>query len=107
MNIIHLYDVSYNIGKINKMYDISYKIIVEIWQGGLNMITYEKLFELLETKNKNKAWLRKNGLTPTAVDWLIKNKDVKISTINKLCNLLDCEPADILTYTKDENEGDT
>lgn len=66
------------------------------------MITYEKLFILLETKGLNKAWLRKNGLTPTAVDWLIKNKDVKISTIDKLCHLLDCEPSDILTFTKDE-----
>ncbi len=70
------------------------------------MITYNKLFILLETKGKNKAWLRKNGLTPTAVDWLIKNKDVKISTIDKLCNLLDCQPGDILTFTKDEEEKD-
>lgn len=72
------------------------------------MITYEKVFELLETKNLNKAWLRKNGLTPKTVDFLIKNKDVKISTINKLCELLDCEPGDILTYTKEkgDNNGD-
>lgn len=70
------------------------------------MITYNKLFTLLETKGKNKAWLRKNGLTPTAVDWLIKNKDVKVSTIDKLCNLLDCQPGDILTFTKDEEEKD-
>lgn len=66
------------------------------------MITYEKLFLILQEKGLNKAWLRKNGLTPTAVDWLIKNKDVKISTINRLCNLLDCEPGDILSYTKDK-----
>lgn len=66
------------------------------------MITYEKLFTVLEKSGHNKAWLRKNGFTPTAVDWLIKNKDVKISTIDKLCNLLDCEPQDILTFKKDE-----
>lgn len=68
------------------------------------MITYEKLFIVLEKRGHNKAWLRKNGLTSNAVDWLTKNKDVKMSTIDKLCNLLDCEPADILTYTRDEGE---
>ena len=68
------------------------------------MITYEKLFIVLEEKGHNKAWLRKNGLNANTVDWLKNNKDIKISTINKLCNLLDCEPADILTFTKDERE---
>lgn len=72
------------------------------------MITYEKLFKLLERKGYNKAWLRKNGFNANNIDWLIKNKDVKVSTINKLCELLDCEPGDILTYTKEkgDNNGD-
>lgn len=67
------------------------------------MITYEKLFIILEEKGHNKAWLRKNGFNANNVDWLIKNKDVKISTIDKLCNLLEVEPCDILTYTKGDN----
>ena len=66
------------------------------------MISYDKLFILLESKGLNKAYLRKNGLTPKTVDYLIKNNDIKISTINKLCNLLDCTPNDILTYTPDK-----
>ena len=69
------------------------------------MITYEKLFIVLEEKGNNKAWLRKNGLNANTVDWLKNNKDIKISTINRLCNLLDCEPADILTFTKDKGEN--
>ncbi len=68
------------------------------------MITYEKLFIVLKEKGHNKAWLRKNGLSSNNVDWLVKNKDIKISTINKLCNLLDCEPADILTFKKDPKD---
>lgn len=70
------------------------------------MITYNKLFKLLERKNLNKAYLRNNGINPRTVDKLIKNADVNISTINKLCNLLDCQPEDILTFTKDEEEKD-
>ena len=68
------------------------------------MITYEKLFLVLKEKGLNKAWLRKNGLTPKTVDYLIKNQEIKTGTINKLCNLLDCEPSDILTFTKDEGD---
>lgn len=70
------------------------------------MITYEKLFVVLKERGHNKAWLRKNGFNANTVDWLVKNKDIKISTINKLCDLLDCEPADILTFTKDKGEDE-
>ena len=66
------------------------------------MITYIKLFKLLERKGLNKAYLRNNGINPRTVDKLIKNADVNISTIDKLCNLLDCQPGDVLTFTKDE-----
>ena len=68
------------------------------------MITYDKLFELLEQKGLNKTYLRNNGLTPKTVDYLIKNKCVKTDTINKLCNLLQCNPGDILTFTPDNGE---
>lgn len=65
------------------------------------MITYQKLFGILEEKQLNKNYLRKNGINPKTVDKLIKNQDVQISTINKVCNLLNCTPFDILEYTKD------
>ena len=63
------------------------------------MISYEKLFELLKEKNLNKNYLRNNGLTPTTVDYLIHNKEV-----NKLCNLLNCTPNDIMTFTPDKED---
>lgn len=66
------------------------------------MITYEKLWIVLEKSGHNKNWLRNNGLTANSVDYLTKNKDVRISTIDKLCALLNCTPNDILTYTPDK-----
>lgn len=69
------------------------------------MITYNKLFYILQESGHNKAWLRKNGINPRTVDKLIKNESVTISTINQLCNLLNCEPGDILTFTKDEGKN--
>lgn len=31
-----------------------------------------------------------------------KAKAIRLSTLNQLCELLDCQPADILEYRKDE-----
>lgn len=66
------------------------------------MITYEKLFVVLENKGLNKAWLRKNGFNSNTVDQLVKNKSITISTLDKLCNLLDVTPDQILTYRRDQ-----
>lgn len=68
------------------------------------MFTYEKLFILLEQKNLNKNWLRNNGINPKVVDKLIKNEDMKLSSISKICTLLKCTPEDILTFTPDQDE---
>ena len=40
------------------------------------------------------------------MDKLIKNSNVDVSTINKICKLLDCQPADIMEYIPDENSDD-
>lgn len=69
------------------------------------MITYEKLFLLMKSQGKNKAWLRKNGLTSKTVNYLINNKEVKTGTINKLCGLLNCNPGDILSYIPDSENN--
>lgn len=69
------------------------------------MITYENIFLILEKQNKNKAWLRNNGINARTVDKLIHNQNVNITTINEICNLLNVEPKDILTYTKDKEEN--
>ena len=66
------------------------------------MISFKRLFILLDEKGLNKAYLRKNGFNANTVDNLIKDKDLQLSTINRLCNLLDCTPYDIMEYKKDQ-----
>ena len=68
------------------------------------MIVYDKLFTLLTEKGLNKAWLRNNGINAKTVDRMIHNKSISVMTINRLCLLLDCEPADIMTFTKTKEE---
>ena len=49
----------------------------------------------------------KVGFTMANVS-LLKNgkiKALKISTLNKLCEVLECQPADLLEYVNDEQNG--
>lgn len=35
-----------------------------------------------------------------------KAKAIKIETLDKLCKILDCQPADLLEYRPDEEQGE-
>lgn len=66
-------------------------------------VSYKNLFLLLKEKGIKKADLRgKYGFNPKTVDSLIKNKSVTTDTIMKLCELLNCQPGDIMEYVPDE-----
>lgn len=64
------------------------------------MLSYRKLFELMEKKGIKKADLRKMGISPTIIDRLVKNRNVNTSTILRLCEILNCQPGDIMEYIK-------
>ena len=64
-------------------------------------ISYRKLFTLMEQKGIKKFDLRKMGLSPTIVDRFVKNGDENTSTIMRLCEILDCQPGDIMEYEPD------
>lgn len=66
-------------------------------------ISYAKLFERMKEKNIKKVDLRtKYGLNPKTVDSLTKNKSVTVDTIMSLCEILDCQPGDLMEYVKEE-----
>lgn len=69
------------------------------------MITYEKLFIVLEKKGISQNQAIKQGIVNNrSLNALKNNKNVTMATIDNICNMLDCEPADILTFTKDKGE---
>ncbi|WP_312641532.1 helix-turn-helix transcriptional regulator [Hydrogenoanaerobacterium sp.] len=70
-------------------------------------VSYRKLFELMEIKGVKKFDLRKMGISPTIVARLVKNTDVNMSTIAKLCELLECQPGDLVEYIPDKEDGAT
>lgn len=63
---------------------------------GVMAIRYNKLWKLLIDKGMTKTELRiKAGLTTNALARLGKNESVKVETLFKICNVLDCNLDDI------------
>ena len=66
-------------------------------------ISYDKLFSLMEEKGIKKRDLReKYNISPTIVNRLNNNSNVAIDTIMYLCEILNCQPGDIVEYIQDE-----
>ena len=65
-------------------------------------MVYRRVNELLKEKNKSKYWLIKNMEgSYQAISRLINNETIAIhfDTIDKLCDLLDCNPGDLFKKT--------
>lgn len=66
-------------------------------------ISYKKLFSLMEEKNIKKRDLReKYNISPTIVNRLNNNSNVAVDTIAYLCEILNCQPSDIMEYLPKE-----
>ena len=66
-------------------------------------ISYSNLWETMKRRNITKVDLKdkdKFNLSPTLVNKLVKNQNVSVDTIMYLCDKLDCQPCDILSYEK-------
>ena len=65
------------------------------------MITYEKLFDLLEKKNIKPFWLVKRGLiTAGTLRRLRGNKNVTVYTLDLISTYFNCSIFSIFDYTK-------
>ena len=65
-------------------------------------ISYQKLFSLMQEKGIKKIDLRtKYKINPKTVDSLVNNRSVTVDTIVQLCEILDCQPGDLLEYVKE------
>ena len=68
------------------------------------MITFSPLWETMKKKNINQyILLNKYHMSRGTLDNLKHNRNIRLSTLNDLCNMLDCDITDIIKYTKDES----
>lgn len=65
-------------------------------------VSYQKLFALMAEKKIKKIDLRtKHHIHPQTINSLVKNRSVTVDTIMQLCEILDCQPGDIMEYVKE------
>ena len=70
------------------------------------MISYKKLFIMMEEREITKERLKKNiGISSATMAKLSKNEEVSLATIQSICEYLDCQPGAILSYEKETDEN--
>ena len=63
------------------------------------MITYYKLFDLINRKDINKTELRNGArISNGTMNKLTHNKNVETASIGRICEYLKVQPGDILEY---------
>lgn len=68
------------------------------------IIDYSPLWHTMKVKNISQYALLKNGIDNKTLDTLKKNNNITLLTLEKLCDILDCTPNDIVKFIK-ENTG--
>ena len=62
------------------------------------LIDYSPLWTAVEQKNISQYKLLKSGIDNRTLDSLKKGKNITMLTLNKLCNILECTPNDIVSF---------
>jgi putative transcriptional regulator len=66
------------------------------------MIKYDKLFKLLDEKNITTYYIRKYKVTGEGTLTKLRNNEpVNTKTIEVFCELLNCQPGDLMEYVPD------
>lgn len=73
------------------------------------MIAYYKLLDVLNRRGMTRLDLQKAiGAGPSTIAKISKNEPVTLTTIDKICETLQCQPGDIIEWipTKGTTEND-
>ena len=67
------------------------------------MLSYAKLWVLLENRGLKKTDLTKNKvISPATLAKLGKNEPISSTVIEKICEFLKCQPGDMMEYVNEE-----
>ncbi|NLW79723.1 MAG: helix-turn-helix transcriptional regulator [Ruminococcaceae bacterium] len=68
------------------------------------MIKYDKLWVTLESKGITKYKLTKeHGVSKSQIYRLQHNQSVNTNTLDRICNILECDIEDIMEHVQDDN----
>jgi len=68
------------------------------------MISYEPLWKTMKVKNISQYYLLQNGIDNKMLDYLRNNRNIMMRSLEKLCNILECGPEDIVEFLPDEKK---
>ena len=95
---------------VQELFYLIISFIIYIVYDNMEVIIMIKInvLNLLEQKGKTKYWLFvQMGMTYTNFNNLITNKTkaIKYENIEKLCNILECEPSDLFVKVDEDNSS--
>ena len=68
------------------------------------MIKYDRLWQTMKNRDISQYDLyTHHNVNRSQLDRLRKNKNVEVNTIDKLCNILQCQIEDIMEHIPDNN----
>ena len=65
------------------------------------MISYKPLWKTLKKKKISQYQLINKGIDRKTMDSLRHNRNISTITMEKLCNILDCTPNEIIEFIKE------
>lgn len=69
----------------------------------ISMISYEPLWETMKKKGVSTyALIKKYSFSKGTLDSLKQGRNISTSTLNDLCNILDCEVEEIIKHLPDK-----
>ena len=64
------------------------------------MLDYSPLWETMERKGITQYKLLKSGLDNKTLDSLKKGNNITLLTLEKICDIVDCTPNDVVCFKK-------
>lgn len=67
-------------------------------------VSYDKLWKLLIDKKISASEMRKRAeIAPNTITKMRKEQEVSLTVLSRICDVLDCDFADIIEHKKDQN----
>lgn len=64
------------------------------------MVSYAPLWNTMKEKGITQYALIQAGIDRRTLDWLKKDKNITMLSLEKICEILDCTPNDVVCFIK-------
>lgn len=67
----------------------------------IHIISYRPLWETMKRKGISQYYLLQNGLDNRVLDSLKHDRNITVLTLEKVCNILECNPNEVIEFIKE------